>query len=98
MGKVERKKCHQSGKVPLHEDAKSNVGGDCHKIAKKPPTCGICKQKGHTSQHCLMPPTLKRPNVELVEFDDLTSLKIFQAVQPKQKQTKTDFVAAEDWI
>jgi hypothetical protein len=33
MGKVERKKCHRSGKVPLHEDAKSNVGGDCHTIA-----------------------------------------------------------------
>ena len=98
ISKVEQKKCHRSGKVPLHKDAKSNVGGDGHESARKPPTCGICKQIGHTHQHCQMPPTLKQPNVELVHFDDLSWVNDFQMIQPNQMETDTDFVAMEDWL
>ena len=67
---VDAKTSNQCGQVPLHEDAKSVVGGvevaGGNTVAQRPPTCFICKQVGHNQRQCLMSPMSNRSKAELV--------------------------------
>ena len=64
MGKVDACKLHRAGKVPLTKTAKT-----IHAGPRKVPTCSICKQIGHRSNGCRMPPDSKRRVLDLEEFD-----------------------------
>jgi hypothetical protein len=98
MGSVEKMKCHQSGRVPLKEDAKSWVGvSSCETSGScKRPSCSICKQVGHSHTQCLMPPLLNRSKVESVSFDsdDLIELQSHK----RNKKEMNNMISAEDWI
>ena len=98
MGQVEWKRCHRSGKVPLQEDAKSNIGGGGGKTARKPPTCGICKQIGHTRRQCQMPHTLKQSVAEFIDYDDLSCINDCQMRQQKWTTKDFDLVPSEEWL
>ena len=69
MGKIDTKKIHRSGKVPLMESAKSSIGKAKQKSKTGPRQCSTCKQFCHTARDCKMPLGDKQSQVELVDFD-----------------------------
>ena len=98
MGLVEKTKCHQTGKVPLKEDAKwvrvSSPGkGNYHKCS----SCSICKQVGHNRTQCLMPPMVNRSKVKLVPFDIFDD-SIEHRPGKCDKKELVKMVSADDWI
>ena len=97
MGKLEAKKCHKSGKVPLGESAKSSVGDAKVEKAKAPRCCGSCNQPGHTVVRCKMPQAPKAQPTGLFDWDiDALSLADELNIQPKK--AKLNLLAAEDWV
>ena len=92
MGKVDARKLHRSGKVPLTESAKS-------KAPRKVSTCSICKQLGHRSNNCRMPPESKRPNIEQCHIDiDTMHLADRMGIKAAKRHKQLDLVSFDDWI
>ena len=91
-GKVDARKLHQSGKVPLTESVKS-------KAPRKVSTCSVCKQLGHRSNSCRMPPETKRPNIEHCDIDiDRMYLADLMGIKPAKRHKQLDLVSFNDWI
>ncbi|KAL7528572.1 hypothetical protein ACHAXR_002514 [Thalassiosira sp. AJA248-18] len=65
MGKVDSKKLHKSGKVPLTESAGSNASTTPWNLQ----TCSIRKLKGHNCKKCIMLPQMKRTVAQLADLD-----------------------------
>ena len=70
MGKVDARKLHRSGKVPITESVKSNIGGTkCKTTGCKVSTCLICKQLAQRANVCNMPADTMRCVVEFGKFE-----------------------------
>ena len=99
MGKVNARKLHRSGKVPLTKSAKSKVGDTSPKASRKVSTCSICKQIGHRSNSCRLPPVSKRPIVDLCDVD-IHMIKMCDriGIKPAKRRKQLDLVSIDDWI
>jgi len=94
MGKVDARKLHRPGKVPLTETAKSNCTGPW-KVA----TCSICKQIGHRSNGRRMPPDSKCRVTDLGEFDsELLTLVDNTNIKPAKRRKQLDLLSIDDWM
>ena len=98
MGKVDAKKQHKNGKVPLGESAKSSVKKGKRK-AKAPRTCSNCKQVGHTMRGCKLPRNKKHLAVDSVDFDmGVTALADHYGLKVPKIKAPKGFVGINDWI
>ena len=94
MGKVDAHKLHRPDKVPLTKTAKSNRKGP-----RKVATCSICKQIGHCSNGCRMPPDSKRCVLDLGEFDlDLLTLADKTAMKPSKRCKQLELLSIDEWM
>lgn len=99
MGKVDAKKRHRSGKVPLGESAKSSVGVKGPNKPRKPPTCSICKVVGHTKARCKMPPERKRRDLNLVDWDaDKLERADVYSIKPKKRRKALALADFDNWV
>ena len=99
MGKVDSRKLHRCGKVPITESAKYNIGVLTIKTVHKIPSCSICKQTGHNANGCKMPVETKRCVVDLGEFDmHVVRLANDANIKPNKSRRSLDFVPINDWI
>ena len=100
MGKVDAKKAHKSGKVPMGVSMTSAVGAAAMtKKEKCPPTCSICGVMGHKSNTCKMPQESKRRARDLVDCSAEDYMLADELGVPRRKQKKEeDQLDINDWI
>ena len=97
MGKLDSKKAHKSGKVPLGESAKSSVANTEEKAKRKPPSCSACGQPGHCVSNCKMPKEPKKPKLDLADWDEEV-LDMADELGMKVRVPKIKVVAFDDWV
>ena len=99
MGKIDAKKVHRSGKVPLDESATCCVDTKTKAKARKSPICSICKQGGHTKAKYKMPPECKRPAIDFANLDlDYLELTDEYGIKAPKRRKILDLVNEYDWI
>ena len=97
MGKVDPRKKHRNGSVPLAESVKSSIHQSAPKKPREPPACSICKQVNHKCHQCKMPPAPKRRAIEMVDFD-LDEMNIFDQLGIKVCKRCKKPKKVDDWI
>ena len=97
MGKIDPKKCHTSGKVPLGESAKSNIkpsqGNGTGDKVRTQPTCSICLQQGQHALKYKMPRSKKRSKVDLVDcgIEETNKCENY-GIKPRKRHKQLDLV------
>ena len=92
-GKIDAKKMHKSGKVPLSESAKSSIGPKAAKKTRGPKQCSNCKQFGHNVTDCPMPVAAKRSRADLVDFDiGFTKRYKEKGIKSRKRRKKLDLI------
>ena len=95
MGKEDSKKAHRSGKVPLGESAK--YSSEKNVKQRKPTRCSMCKQVGHQTGGCKMPPPPKRKPLLLHEFY-FSALELCDRHAIKENKRRKKVQLADDWV
>ena len=99
MGKLDRKKAHRSGKVPLQESASTSLAKIETETTKKLRTCSNCKLPGHTASRCKLPRDKKRSQAVLLDYNITDMERLIQyGIKPQKRRKELHFVTAEEWM
>ncbi len=100
MGKLDAKKAHKSGKVPMGVSMNSAVGAASKKkMERHSPTCSSCGVSGHKLNKCKMPQENKRRARDLVDCSAEDFMMAEMLCIPRRKQKKMEeTLDINDWI